>query len=475
MSKSLRVLIVEDSENDATLIIRELRHGGYDVTYEQVETPSAMEAALNGNTWDVIIADYNIPGFGALASLSLMQKKGLELPFIIISGSIGEDIAVEAVKAGATDYLMKDKLARFVPAIERGLREVEEKRLRKQAETDLKLTSEQLSLLLGSMPIIPYIAGTEKGDSGITFIGDAVTEITGYKPEDFTSHSAFWADHLHPEDGPKVFEKFQKLSEKHIEEQEHEYRWRVADGTYRWFNDLFRLVTLPDGTTHIIGALHDVTARKQAEEELRTLNESLEHRVAERTEALVKTNEDLRTEIIERKRAEETVKYMAYHDALTSLPNRALFVDHLTLELAHAKRDKVLLAVLFLDLDRFKDVNDKLGHTAGDQLLKEVARRLKMCVRESDTVSRLGGDEFTVLLPGINKRESATGVADKILEAVRQPMELDGHEVSITTSIGIVLYPNDCKDPDTLLKNADAAMYRAKEMGRNNYQVHTPS
>ena len=180
-------------------------------------------------------------------------------------------------------------------------------------------------------------------------------------------------------------------------------------------------------------------------------------------------------DITERRQTEETIRQMAYHDALTGLPNRKLFVDRLTLELAHAHRDKQALAVLFLDLDRFKDVNDKLGHAAGDKLLREVAVRLMNCVRESDTVARMGGDEFTLLLPGIKCAADTSLIAGKILESVKQPLRLDGREVNITTSVGIALYPDGGKDPDTLLKNADAAMYHAKETGRNNYQVYTPS
>ena len=180
-------------------------------------------------------------------------------------------------------------------------------------------------------------------------------------------------------------------------------------------------------------------------------------------------------DITERRQAEETIRQMAYHDALTGLPNRKLFVDRLTLELAHAHRDKQALAVLFLDLDRFKDVNDKLGHAAGDQLLREVAVRLMNCVRESDTVARMGGDEFTLLLPGIKCAADTSLIAGKILESVKQPLRLYSREVNVTTSVGIALYPDGGKDPDTLLKNADAAMDHAKEMGRNNYQVYTPS
>ena len=176
-------------------------------------------------------------------------------------------------------------------------------------------------------------------------------------------------------------------------------------------------------------------------------------------------------DITERTYAEEQIKHLAYHDALTNLPNRLLFKDRLTVALSHAQRDHSRLAVLFLDLDRFKIINDSLGHNIGDQLLQAVAARVGACVRESDTVARLGGDEFTLLLPNLVRAEDAAVVAQKILEAIRYPFHIEGREFFTTTSIGISLYPEDGLDAETLIKSADAAMYQAKELGRDNYQL----
>jgi diguanylate cyclase (GGDEF)-like protein/PAS domain S-box-containing protein len=176
-------------------------------------------------------------------------------------------------------------------------------------------------------------------------------------------------------------------------------------------------------------------------------------------------------DVTERTYAEEQIKHLAYHDALTGLPNRLLFKDRLTVALSHAQRDQGRLAVLFLDLDRFKVINDSLGHNVGDQLLQAVAARVASCVRESDTVARLGGDEFTLLLPTLARSEDAAVVAGKILEAVRYPFHIEGREFFISTSIGISLFPEDGTDAVTLIKNADTAMYQAKEEGRDNYQL----
>jgi diguanylate cyclase (GGDEF)-like protein/PAS domain S-box-containing protein len=176
-------------------------------------------------------------------------------------------------------------------------------------------------------------------------------------------------------------------------------------------------------------------------------------------------------DITERTYAEEQIKHLAYHDALTNLPNRLLFKDRLTVALSHANREGSRLAVLFLDLDRFKVINDSLGHNIGDQLLQAVAVRVQTCVRESDTVARLGGDEFTVLLPNLHRSDDAAPIAQKIIEAIRYPFHIEGREFYSTTSIGISLFPEDGTDAETLIKNADTAMYQAKELGRDNYQL----
>ncbi|MDD5248694.1 MAG: EAL domain-containing protein [Rhodocyclaceae bacterium] len=177
---------------------------------------------------------------------------------------------------------------------------------------------------------------------------------------------------------------------------------------------------------------------------------------------------------IERRQAETRLRLLAHYDPLTLLPNRDLFRDRLSHALTHAERHRGMVAVMFLDLDRFKTVNDTLGHDAGDQLLTEVSARLKRCVREEDTVARLGGDEFTVILEQIARPGDAAVVAAKIVEALAPPVDLDGYEAFVTPSIGITIYPADSANAENLLKNADTAMYRVKEQGGNGYLFFTP-
>lgn len=178
--------------------------------------------------------------------------------------------------------------------------------------------------------------------------------------------------------------------------------------------------------------------------------------------------------ITQLKQAESAIERLAYYDSLTRLPNRWLFQDRLSQTLAQARRENQLVGLVFLDLDRFKNINDTLGHSAGDELLKEVAHRLKSCIRRSDTIARLGGDEFVIILPAINQTEDATLIARKILQSFSPAVDLDGHEVFITTSIGIAIYPSDGQDSESLVRNADTAMYQAKDRGRNNFQFFSP-
>jgi diguanylate cyclase (GGDEF)-like protein len=184
---------------------------------------------------------------------------------------------------------------------------------------------------------------------------------------------------------------------------------------------------------------------------------------------------ELRYEVAKLKRTEEAIKQLAYHDSLTGLPNRRLFNDRLDVAIAYAQRNRHKLAMLLLDLDQFKDVNDTLGHSVGDKLLKAVSERLINILRKSDTVARMGGDEFMLMLPEMALEEDAAKVAAKILNAFQDPFVFEGYELRITTSIGIAIYPHDGEDSDTLVKNADIAMYCAKEQGRHKYQYYTPA
>jgi diguanylate cyclase (GGDEF)-like protein/PAS domain S-box-containing protein len=266
------------------------------------------------------------------------------------------------------------------------------------------------------------------------YISPACTALLGYEPVELIGRTCY--DLVHPLDEPHVAEAQSRMLEESIPVTVS-YRILHQNGSYVWFETTSRPLLSSDGGIHeVIAVSRDISERKQAEEQ---------------------------------------IEYQAYHDALTGLPNRLLFKDRLTVALAHARRQRRPLAVMFLDLDHFKLVNDTLGHSTGDQLLKVVAQRLQESLREEDTIARMGGDEFTVLLSRLHGTEDAPMVAAKLLETIAQPISIDGQELFITTSIGIAICPHDGENAEILLKNADNAMYRAKETGRNSYQLCTPA
>ena len=303
MSERLRVLIVEDSEDDAMLVLRELRRGGFEPEMERVDNQDELRRALRQRNWDVVITDHNMPGFSSEAALETVKETGLDVPVIIVSGSIGEDIAVAAMKTGAHDYIMKDNLKRLVPAIERELREVETRRA---------------------------------------------------------------------------------------------------------------------------------------------------HRMAE-----------------------ETIRHMAYHDALTGLTNRHEFERRLRRALYHAQEEGAQHALLYLDLDQFKIINDTCGHIAGDEMLKQVAVVLQQPIRETDTLARLGGDEFGVLLENC-PQDRAEAIARALLQEIRDfRFVWQDKTFALGVSIGLVMITGDGKTLTDVLSAADMACYAAKDRGRGRVHVYS--
>jgi diguanylate cyclase (GGDEF)-like protein/PAS domain S-box-containing protein len=244
-----------------------------------------------------------------------------------------------------------------------------------------------------------------------------------------------------------------------------EHQMVRRDGTRFWARLSGRPFDLAQRGGRTVWLIDDVTAQREAADALRRARDELEVRVQERTA-------ELQAEIVERRQAEARVHHMAYHDALTGLPNRALLAERLDRTMLAAQRDGRKLALMFLDLDRFKTINDSLGHLTGDYLLKEVAQRLCRVVRASDTVARLGGDEFVVLVPGVHAPEECAQIGEKIIEALAEPVQFEGRSLHISPSIGICLYPDDGADVESLMRKADAAMYQAKAAGRNNYQFY---
>jgi diguanylate cyclase (GGDEF)-like protein len=225
----------------------------------------------------------------------------------------------------------------------------------------------------------------------------------------------------------------------------------------------------------LVRSIRYAIERRQSEEALRQAHAELERRVKERTAELANTVDALYAEIAERQQAEERIRYMAHYDVLTGLPNRVLLQDRIQQAVIQAQRNETRMAVLFIDLDFFKHVNDSLGHHVGDRLLQLVAVRLQRCLREGDSVGRLGGDEFVLSLSSISSSNGAAVAAQKVLEVLDDTFVVNGHELPMSGSIGISVYPDNGTDVETLMRAADTAMYHAKEKGRRNFRFFTPA
>ena len=252
-----------------------------------------------------------------------------------------------------------------------------------------------------------------------------------------------------------------------------ELQLKRKPGSLLWVRATGRRAVAAGGDFDVVWIFEDVTERHSAEDALRRARDELEQRVLERTTELTAANELLQKEIFERMQAERRIWQVAHHDALTGLPNRALLHDRLDQALAQASRDGHRVGVIFLDLDRFKSVNDTLGHAVGDELLRHVAARLTGAVRAVDTVSRLGGDEFIIVLREVGGADDMVLVAEKVIAALAAPVHVLGHELRATPSIGISIFPDDGAGALQLMKNADTAMYHAKARGRNTFQFFT--
>jgi diguanylate cyclase (GGDEF)-like protein/PAS domain S-box-containing protein len=302
---------------------------------------------------------------------------------------------------------------------------------RAHAELALQRSEEYFRSLIEKSSDVILVLDTQ---ACVTYTSPSLTRVMGYAPEDL--HGLNGLTFVHPDDLVETTKSFDRTILGTNEDVSIEFRGRHADGTWRVLESMSRQIVGTDGQPTVVINFRDVT---------------------------------------ERKRAEEMIRFMAYHDALTSLPNRDLLRDRIDQAIGQARRNDEHLAVIYLDLDRMKDVNDSIGHSGGDDFLREVADRLSHISRDGDTLARLGGDEFVLLMPQVEKVQEAVNFANRILETLRRPLVIGGQEFRATASVGLAIFPDDGRDANTLVRNADVAMYRAKEQGRDNLQMYTAS
>ena len=430
MSRPLRLLLLEDSEDDAELILRALRRSGYEPVHRRAESSEQMRAALEEDEWEIVVSDHDMPRFSALAALELLRKAQIDVPFIIVSGAIGEETAVEAMAAGAGDYVMKDNLRRLVPAIERELREAATRATRREAELALREGEARLRAVMEN--VIDAILTVDSGGR-IDSVNPAAERLFGR--------------------GPLVGQTLPELLTEpfRVEYEEHLAAYSAT------------------GSLPILGVGREVLARRQGGALVPIDLALSEMELDSSGRSLIVVARD----ISERKRAESQLRHLAEHDPLTGLPNRRRFEQEVSRQMAYGSRYGVSGAVLVLDLDNFKYVNDTLGHKAGDELIVRVARVIRDRVRDADTLARLGGDEFAILLRGSG--DDGPGIAARdLLEAIRdEAFLLEGQRVRVTTSIGIAPLVAELSIGEVLAR-ADQAMYQAKEQGRDRVAEFSP-
>ena len=418
--EDMSILIVDDDELNRYTLARRLTRDGHANLGMAGNGVEAL-AAMRQDKFDLVLLDIMMPeldGFGVLEAMKA-DAALVGIPVIVISANDDSANFVRAIELGAVDYLSKP----FDPVLLRArvTASLERRRLQAVLESALAETRAMLEI----SPVATFFVK----DLKVVWINAMCETLLGFPASELVGRSMAEL-HLNDDDYRNVLARVEAV---------------LRSGTvFRGDIHLKRR----DGRVILARASAKAIASWQPER------------------GAVWTIED----VTEQRADAARVAFLAHHDQLTGLPNRILLADRLRVALAQASRNKTMCGLMFLDLDKFKLINDTLGHSIGDELLIEVSRRLRISVRDSDTVARLGGDEFVVVLPALKSATDAETVARKILASVGSPYELDGKPVRTSPSIGIALYPQNAADGDELLKNADAAMYETKQAGRNGYR-----
>ena len=430
------ILVVDDEPHLRNSLCALLSHYGY-ASSAADDGRSAIEV-LEKDRFDLVLLDLCMTDVNGQQVMQWITDRHLDTSVIVVSGDTSIDSAINAFRCEASDFLRKpyeaDELVLKIGNV------LSKRRLEKENRAinqQLKESERWYRYMVNSSPDFMY---TLDAEGYFTYSNDRVDSLLGYRKDEVLGKH--FLAFIHAED---------REAAQHIiqERRTHErapdnIELRIPHGRES------TLLTLEFNAF----AIYD-DAGSQYPGYMGTYG--------------------VARDITERKKAAELYMYQAYHDLLTGLANRRLFKDRLELAIAQARRYKYSLALMFLDLDRFKVINDTLGHSVGDNLLIEVAARLKNCVRKGDTLARQGGDEFTLLLPQVDNQEGIIRTADKINRTFSAPFHIDGHELYAFMSIGIALFPEHGDDIDTLIKNADIAMYHSKANGRNRYQIYAPS
>ena len=413
MENVLRVLIVEDAQEDAQLIARELEHGGYHVRYRRVDSAQTMCAALDCSPWDVVVSDYLLPGFSGLEALGILKQRGLDKPFIMISGRVGEEAAAEAMRAGADDFLLKGNLSRLVPAIKREICEAAQRQEHRRAEKELRDKLDFIQVLIDTLPT-PIFYNDPNG----LYLGcnRAFEEQIGLKRGEIVNKSVH---DILPADLAELYTRGEETADSGTGPRSFEGSIACADGESRdviFYSAAF--CNSDSSAGGVVGALLDIS---------------------------------------ERKRSETKLRYLSTHDMLTGIYNRAYFDE----ELDRLKKGrKFPVSIVMADVDMLKESNDQLGHAAGDELLKHTAEVFKGAFRREDVAARIGGDEFAALLP--NTDETALVEAMERLQQHLASSNAENPDNPLSLSIGAAT-AHSSEELMAAWRLADQRMYLQKK------------
>jgi len=441
-----RILVVDDEARLRHSLKLLLERDGRQI--EECATGGEAVAALSRHHYDLVLLDLRLPDMTGLQVMDRLKTRLATMTVIVVSADDVIDSAIGALRLGAYDFVRKpyqpEELLNTVNnALQRRALEQSHARISARLEQSERLHR----YLVDHSPDIIY---TVNEDGQFTYLNPTVAAMLGYPNEELIGRH--YSSILHEDDRERARYAFCER--------------RTGERASR--NVELRLKRRPSG------AAADAEGEEHLTIALSATGVYVEPNPGEGRRLRFLGSYGVARDITERKRAEERISFQAYHDLLTQLPNRALFKDRLSVALTQAQRSGRLVAVLFIDLDRFKLINDSLGHAEGDELLKGVANRLQGCVRRSDTLARLGGDEFTILLPDLSDPEDAALISQKVIDELRRPLTVGGQEVRATASIGIALYPNDGSEAESLVKHADIAMYHVKTAGKNAYAFFSP-
>lgn len=435
-----KILLVDDEELHLRSLSVLMTQNDYDI-----DTANSGEEAMRKlmtRQYGILLLDLNMGEISGNEVMDFIKQNSIDTTVIVVSGETSFEAAKSALHHGAYDFIHKPY------AIENLLNSVDNAIKSRQLECDNLSMQEKLKdseklhrYIVNKSPDIVYMLDSK---GRFTFINKRVETLLGYKKKDLIGKH--YNDIIHEDDHEKAENKFNERRTGARSTANIELRLKCKNNqTTRYFET--RSVPIEINALGIYN--------KQDTDNSKFIG-----------------TYGVARDITDRIEAEEIIRFQAHHDMLTRLPNRALLQDRLNQAILQSKRNHMKLALMFLDLDRFKVVNDTLGHIIGDQLLQAVSNRLKSCLREGDTLARIGGDEFTLLLPAIHGRNDSEQIAKKIIEALKQPFPINGHELFVSTSIGIAHYPDDGSTMETLTKHADIAMYHVKDNGKDNYQFY---